>query len=58
MSIGRTDLWGGDLDALINSINGKLLTMPGDVKILPGHGSGSTIDYEKKYNPFLNSSYS
>lgn len=51
--IGRTDLWGGDYNTLINSIE-KLLTLPDEVKIYPGHGEPSTIGYEKQYNPFLN----
>lgn len=53
-SIGRTDLWGGNYDTLIESINNKLLTLPDDTKIFPGHGDSSTIGREKKYNPFLN----
>ena len=51
--IGRTDLWGGNYDALINSIQNKLFSLPDDVKIYPGHGDESTIGYEKQYNPFL-----
>jgi len=52
-SIGRTDLWGGDYNTLINSINSKLLLLPDDVVIYPGHGESSTIGYEKQNNPFL-----
>lgn len=51
--IGRTDLWGGDYEQLMNSINEKLLTLPDDVKIYPGHGNESTIGDEKIMNPFL-----
>lgn len=53
-SIGRTDLWGGNYDTLINSINTKLLVLPDDVKVLSGHESATTIGYEKSHNPFLN----
>ena len=52
-SIGRTDLWGGNYDVLIESINEKLLTLADDTKIYPGHGESSTIGREKKLNPFL-----
>ena len=52
-SIGRTDLWGGDYNILINSIENKLLILPDDVVIYPGHGETSTIGYEKQNNPFL-----
>jgi glyoxylase-like metal-dependent hydrolase (beta-lactamase superfamily II) len=51
--IGRTDLWGGDYNTLINSIEQKLFTLPDDVKIYPGHGDPSTIGHEKQNNPFL-----
>lgn len=53
-SIGRTDLWGGSYDTLISSITKKLLTLPDDTIIYPGHGESSTIGREKKFNPFLN----
>lgn len=52
-SIGRTDLWGGDYNTLIESIEKKLLQLPDDVVIYPGHGVSSTIGYEKLINPFL-----
>jgi glyoxylase-like metal-dependent hydrolase (beta-lactamase superfamily II) len=52
-SIGRTDLWGGDYDQLISSIKTKLLPLPDDVTIFPGHGETSTIGEEKKLNPFF-----
>ncbi len=52
-SIGRTDLPGGDLATLIQSIKTKLFTLPDEVTVYPGHGPETTIGYEKKYNPFL-----
>jgi len=52
-SIGRTDLWGGDYNTLISSIKNKLLVLPHDVKIYPGHGESSTIGYEQQNNPFI-----
>lgn len=51
--IGRTDLWGGNYDTLIKSIKEKLLTLPDDVVIYPGHGEESSILHEKQNNPFL-----
>jgi hydroxyacylglutathione hydrolase len=53
-SIGRTDLWGGDYETLINSIMTKLLSLNDDVIIYPGHGENSTIGRERALNPFLN----
>lgn len=52
-SIGRTDLPGGDYDTLIASIKDKLLPLGDDVKVFPGHGSSTTIGYERRNNPFL-----
>lgn len=52
-SIGRTDLWGGNYDMLINSIRHKLLTLPDETIIFPGHGEKSTIFKERTQNPFL-----
>lgn len=52
-SIGRTDLWEGNFEQLIESIRTKLFILPDDVKIFPGHESQSTIGTEKKSNPFL-----
>jgi len=52
-SIGRTDLPGGDHQTLLNSIRTKLFVLPDDVVVYPGHGSSTTIGYEKLHNPFL-----
>lgn len=52
-SIGRTDLPGGNYRQLIESIQNQLLTLPDDYRVLPGHGSTSTIGYERQYNGFL-----
>ena len=53
-SIGRTDLWKGDYETLINSIRTKLFVLPEETIIYPGHGESSTIEYEMENNPFLN----
>ena len=52
-SIGRTDLPGGNHDQLIASIRKRLLVLPDDVKVFPGHGIETTIGAEKKDNPFV-----
>ena len=52
-SIGRTDLPGGDYNILIRSIRTKLLVLPGDTVVYPGHGQSTTINTEIKTNPFL-----
>jgi glyoxylase-like metal-dependent hydrolase (beta-lactamase superfamily II) len=51
--IGRTDLWGGSYEQIIQSIRTKLLTLPDDTEVYPGHGPPTTIGREKQYNPFL-----
>ncbi|MFA7116325.1 MAG: MBL fold metallo-hydrolase [Bacteroidales bacterium] len=52
-SIGRTDLPGGDLDALKNSLATKILTLPPNTNILPGHGPKTDVASELATNPFL-----
>jgi len=52
-SIGRTDLWGGDYETLLDSIRTKLFSLPDDTVIYPGHESQSTIEEEKQHNPFF-----
>lgn len=53
MSIGRTDLPGGDHQTLLNSIRQKLFVLPDDTKVYSGHGDPTTIGFEKRNNPFL-----
>lgn len=52
-SIGRTDFIGGSMSEIINSIKEKLLPLGDRVDVYPGHGDMTTIEHEKKYNPFL-----
>ncbi|MEM2057410.1 MAG: MBL fold metallo-hydrolase [Thermoproteota archaeon] len=52
-SVGRTDLPGGSFEKLMGSIRRRLMVLPDDTKIYPGHGPSSTIAREKKTNPFL-----
>ena len=52
-SIGRTDLPGGDYGTLMRSIRDKLLTLPDETVVHPGHGEPTTIGAERQLNPFL-----
>ena len=52
MSIGRYDL-GGDYDTLMQSITKKLLVLPDDTIVYPGHGPSTSIGYEREHNPFI-----
>ena len=52
-SVGRTDLPTGSMSAVVRSVKEKLMVLPADVKVYPGHGESTTIGYEKEYNPFL-----
>src|ERR1700734_101556 len=52
-SIGRTDLPGGNYDQILDSIHARLLALPDETKVLPGHGPASTISAERRTNPFL-----
>jgi len=52
-SVGRADFPGGDMEQLIGSIRGKLLTLPEATAVYPGHGMRTTIGREKRANPFL-----
>ncbi|AIM25829.1 putative metallo-hydrolase [Melissococcus plutonius] len=53
-SIGRTDLYTGDLQQLLHSITTYLFTLPEEFPVYPGHGEATTIEHEKKTNPFFN----
>jgi len=52
-SIGRTDLPGGNSDQILDSIQSRLLALPQQTRVLPGHGPATTIGAEQKSNPFL-----
>lgn len=52
-SIGRTDLPGGDLQTLMRSIREKVLTLPDETVLYPGHGPETTVGHERVSNPFL-----
>jgi hydroxyacylglutathione hydrolase len=54
-SIGRTDLPGGDFEQIIDSIHSRLLKLPEETRVIPGHGPATTIGSEMKTNPFLRS---
>ena len=53
-SIGRTDLYSGDLEQLLSSITTQLFTLPDETQAFPGHGEKTTIGDEKQTNPFFN----
>ena len=52
-SIGRTDLYKGNYDQLIEGIKTKLLVLDEETQVFSGHGNPTTIGFEKGYNPFL-----
>lgn len=52
-SIGRTDLYKGNHEELLQSIKEKMLILPTETVVYPGHGPKTTIGYEKQNNPFL-----
>ncbi len=53
-SIGRTDFPGASHELLLQSIRNKLMALPDDTKVWPGHGQQTTIGLERRTNPFLN----
>src|SRR5437588_2747362 len=52
-SIGRTDLWGGSMEEIMDSLRGKLMHLPDATIVHPGHGPMTTIGRERETNPFL-----
>ena len=52
-SIGRTDLWGGSMDEIMDSLRSKLMQLPDATIVHPGHGPMTTIGQERDTNPFL-----
>ena len=52
-SIGRTDFPGGNIDQMMASLHTRLLALPDETRVLPGHGPGTTIGLERASNPFL-----
>jgi len=52
-SIGRTDLPGGNYNQILDSIHSRLLILPDETRIVPGHGPATTIAAERKTNPFI-----
>ena len=52
-SIGRTDLWGGSLEQIMKSLRTKLMGLPDETVVYPGHGPVTTIGHERELNPFL-----
>ncbi|MBN1980070.1 MAG: MBL fold metallo-hydrolase [Chitinivibrionales bacterium] len=53
-SVGRTDFTGGSYETLIESITTKLLTLPERTTVYPGHGPQTSLEAEKRFNPFVN----
>lgn len=52
-SIGRTDLWGGSFEEIMRSLQTKVMALPDETLVYPGHGPATTIGKERKTNPFL-----
>lgn len=55
-SVGRTDLPGGNTRTLLDSIRTRLLTLPDEITLYPGHGPATTVGRERKNNPYLQDS--
>jgi hydroxyacylglutathione hydrolase len=52
-SIGRTDLWGGSMEQIMDSLRDKLMQLPDETIVHPGHGPMTRIGHEREVNPFL-----
>jgi hydroxyacylglutathione hydrolase len=52
-SIGRTDLWGGSMQEIMDSLRSKVMQLPDETIVHPGHGAITTIGRERETNPFL-----
>lgn len=52
-SVGRTDLPGGDWPTLVRSIRSRLFALEGDWRLWPGHGPETTLEEERRHNPFV-----
>lgn len=52
-SVGRTDLPTGNHEQLMESVNGRLLVLPDETEVYPGHGRPTTIGHERSFNPYL-----
>jgi hydroxyacylglutathione hydrolase len=52
-SVGRVDLPGGSMEVLMRSIEERLLTLPDETRVYPGHGPETTVGNERVHNPFL-----
>ena len=55
-SIGRTDLPGGSWEKILSSLHGKVMTLPDETLVVPGHGPVTTIGEERESNPFVKKS--
>lgn len=52
-SVGRTDFELGSMDQLVEGIRSNILTLPGDTVVYPGHGPSTTVEAEKRFNPYV-----
>lgn len=52
-SIGRTDLWGGSQQQLVGALRNKILTLPEETVVYPGHGPATTVGEEKQHNMYM-----